>query len=192
MRKMRKRAHPEHPLQRTYVGTLEAAFPAAEAFVCSLKGEADRCLAEQKWRVTDIVEGGKIYPFNNMCVLEVAKDIFENAEKLQLRVQRTYETDGSRKRTGSLDSDVFMEEQEDVLRRQSSNAVPAFVMATQLFSDAAVVLWNGGTLDPILRERRQLGSSCIGETAGNGCRHHDYVTREWFGPCALQSCITSD
>lgn len=147
-RKVRKLARRETARRRQPVRSLESAFPSAEYFVASLNGEADRCLAEQKWRVTDSVEGGKVYPFNNRCVMELAHEVFQRAEKLELLGERRYEADGSRVWTNSLDSDIVMHEQHDVLERHKTETRPEFVMATQLFSDASFVSWNGGSFCP--------------------------------------------
>lgn len=68
-------------------GPLTSPFPTAAAFVTSLKGEQDRCLAEMQWKVTDVVEGG-VYKFFFRDVMDVAEEAFGRATEVQLRGKR--------------------------------------------------------------------------------------------------------
>jgi len=143
------------------IGPLETAFPSASAFVNSLQGEASRCLAEQHWRKTDIVDGKDVHVFYSRDVMVVALAAFMRATKVCLRGVRKYGPDGSVLRTGSLDGDLYIREQADVDcihsgKMHDGKELPVFTMATQFFSDATLVSKNGGKrqhviacLDPI-------------------------------------------
>jgi len=131
-------------------GPLESAFPTASAFVRSLKGEQNRCLSEQRWRETEISVRDKVYKFFSRDLMEVATEALVSATKVVLRGARRWGADGVRVRTNTLDSDLYLTEQEDVVRMHGGKthkgmALPVFVMGVQLFSDAALVSWNGGT-----------------------------------------------
>jgi len=130
-------------------GPLETAFPSASAFVNSLKGEATRCLAEQQWRKTDIVDGKDVHVFYSRDVMVVALAAFMRATKLCMRGERKYAADGSVLRTGSLDGDLYLKEQADVDgihggKMHEGKELPVFTMATQFFSDATLVSKNEG------------------------------------------------
>lgn len=144
-RERQRRADGAAPKRQRFCGPLESAFPNADAFVKSLKGEQDRCLAEQQWRMTDIVEEGRSYPFVSRCVVEVARDVFSTSEEVCLEGKATGV------RTGTLDSDLYLAEQADVkalhdLKKEyRGKMLRAFTLAVQFFSDSAVVSENGGT-----------------------------------------------
>jgi len=131
------------------IGPLETAFPSASAFVNSLQGEATRCLAEQQWRKTEIVDGKDVYVFYSRDVMAVALAAFTRATKRCMRGHRKYAADGSVMRTGTLDGDIYLREQADVDsihggKMHDGKELPVFTMATQLFSDATLVSKNGG------------------------------------------------
>lgn len=70
------------------------------------------------------------------------------------------EVDGDVVRTGTLDSDLYLNEQESVMNIHGKNgAGKCFVMAVQLFSDAALVSWSGGkpTMSRSAAGRLQFG-----------------------------------
>jgi len=132
------------------VGPLETAFPTESSFINSLKGETARCLSEQGWRVTDVTDGDDVYTFYSRDVMLVALEAFKRATSRCMRGQRKYAADGSVLRTGSLDSDLYLREQDDVDRIHAGrflngNPLKVFTMATQFFSDATLVSKNGGT-----------------------------------------------
>jgi len=136
------------------LGPLESAFPTAAAFVRSLKGEQWRCLSELKWRETDIIIRGVVYKFYSRDVMQVATDAMVSAIKVCLLGKRQLNDAGEVIRTNSLDSDVYLEEQADVQRlhagkKDNGKKMPPFTLAIQLFSDAALVSWNGSTLPPV-------------------------------------------
>jgi len=131
------------------VGPLETAFPTETSFVNSLKGATSRCLAEQGWRVSDIVDGDDVYKFYSREVMLAAFNAFKRATSRCMRGQRKFAADGSVLRSGSLDSDLYLREQDDVNRMHAGrflNGKPlkVFTVATQFFSDATMVSKNGG------------------------------------------------
>jgi len=131
------------------VGPLETAFPTEATFLNSLKGETPRCLSEQGWKVSDIVDGDDIYKFYSRDVMLAALRAFMRATRRCMRGARKTPADGSIIRTGTLDSDLYLREQADVDRIHSGkmlNGKPlqVFTMATQFFSDATLVSKNGG------------------------------------------------
>lgn len=147
-------------IKRGFCGPVETAFPDADAFINALDGEQERCLSEQKWRVTDIVEDDGSYPFISRCPMVVAEDAVTNAEEVDVEGRAEYDGDGDRLRSGTLNSDLYLAEQASVRRIHDGRCeyrgekLPAFVLAAQFFSDAAVVTDNGGTLrlwtDPVV------------------------------------------
>jgi len=135
------------------IGPLESAFPSAASFVRSLEGEKWRCLAELEWRETSIPVRGNVYAFYSRNIMTVATDALTTALKVCLRGQRKHDDRGNVVRTNSLDSDIYLQEQEDVHRlhagkKDGGNDMPPFTLAVQLFSDAALVSWNGSKFTP--------------------------------------------
>lgn len=131
------------------IGPLETAFPTESSFVNSLKGYNARCLAEQGWRVTDIVDGEDFYKFYSRDVMAAVLNSFMRATSRCMRGERKYAADGSVLRCGSLHSDLYLREQADVDRVHAGrflNGKPlkVFTMAAQFFSDATLVSKNGG------------------------------------------------
>lgn len=129
-------------------GPLESAFPSAASFVRSLDGEKWRCLSELEWRETDIVVRGTSFKFYSRCIMQVATDALTKALKICLRGERRHDAAGNIIRTNSLDSDIYLDEQVDVDRlhagkKDGEKNMPPFTLAIQLFSDAALVSWNG-------------------------------------------------
>jgi len=136
-------------------GPLTAAFPTAAAFVSSLKGEQDRCLSDMKWQVTDVVDGVP-FKFFFRDIMDVAHDAFSRAEKLQLWGKRLLSADGAMLRSNSLDSDVYLTQEADVLKIHANalhkgKPIRAFAMAVQFFSDATLLSWNGGEFSVLSR-----------------------------------------
>jgi len=130
------------------LGPMESAFGSATEFSGSFKGEQDRCLTEQGWRVTDIVISDQNFQFYCRNLWDVAVEAIVGAATLSLFGERRVRGDGSIIRSGTLDSDLYLEEQAHVFAEYKDHqADKMFVLATQLFSDAAVVSWSGGTLD---------------------------------------------
>ena len=128
--RLAKKTSLRKPLRRTIrdandkvvKGPLTSAFPTAEAFTTSLKGEQDRCLAKIQRQVTDMVEGD-VYKINFCDVMEVAQEAFGRATDVQLHGQRQIHDDSSIKRCNSWDCDVYLEQEADVLDVHA-NAIP--------------------------------------------------------------------
>lgn len=128
------------------VGRLQTMFLDAAAFVRLLKGEQDRAMLDKRWRVTDITVDGATVPFYSRDLMGVLVEAAEGAARIAVRGERRFGAGGERMRTGALDSDLFLEEQEDVFMVHSYDVKGnMFVMATQLYSDAALVSRSGGT-----------------------------------------------
>jgi len=147
-RKKGKNGKGKAPKLVVKLGPLESAFPSAASFVRSLKGEQSRCLSELEWRETDIIVRDKVYKFYSRDMLRVATDALTSAVKVCLRGERRHDPAGNVIRTNTLDSDIYLEEQADVSRlhagkRSRGKDVPPFTLAIQVFSDAALVSWNG-------------------------------------------------
>jgi len=148
------------------LGPLESVFPSAAAFVRSLKGEQWRCLSELKWRETDIIVRGNVYKFYSRDAMQVATDALTSAVMVCLRGEPTYNKDGEIIRNNSLNSDVYSEEQADVERlhsgkRDNGKNMPPFTFAFQLFSDAALVSWNGSKCLCVYSRILDVLSSCL-------------------------------
>jgi len=144
-------------------GPLTSAFPTAAAFVASLKGEEDRCPSEMKWKVTHIVDGMS-FDFFFRDIMDVAHDAFGRAGKVQLHGKRHVDADGSILRSNTLDSDVYLVQEADVLKIHANavhngKPIKAFAMAVQLFSDATLLSWNGGKLVSVLQCRCLFSSA---------------------------------
>jgi len=153
-RKKGKNGKGKPPKLDVKIGPLESAFPTAASFVRSLEGGKWRCLAELEWRETSIPVRGNVYKFYSRSIMSVATNALTTAVKVCLRGKRKIDEHGNVLRTNSLDSDIYIQEQTDVDRLHSGKKdggkdIPTFTLAVQLFSDAALVSWNGskyGTL----------------------------------------------
>lgn len=92
------------------------------------------------------------YPFVSRRDMEVGRDVISGAEEVVVEGRADYNSRNERVGTGALDSDVFLTEQVHLMRMHDGKKLlvgrkmKAFVIAVQLFSDAAVVFENGGTL----------------------------------------------
>jgi len=147
-RKKGKNGKGKMPKLAIKLGPLESAFPTAASFVRSLEGEQGRCLSELEWRETDIIVRDKVYKFYSRDMMRVATDALTSAIKVCLRGERRHDEAGNVIRTNTLDSDVYLEEQADVCRlhagkKHRGRDMPPFTLAIQVFSDAALVSWNG-------------------------------------------------
>jgi len=135
---------------QTMAGPVESAFPTASSFVNALDGEANRCLAEQQWRKTEMFDGDSVFLFYSRDVMVVALEAFMKATALCLRGKRLLAADGSVLLSNSLNSDVYLTEQTDVdqihaNKTYNGTLLKVFTLAIQLFSDATLVSWKNGT-----------------------------------------------
>lgn len=141
-------------------GPMETAFPTAASFTASLRDDADRCMQELDWRGTPFDVAGKTVHFYSRDLMKVLVETAESATKLVIKGERRKNVDGDVVRTGTLDSDLYLNEQESVMNIHGKNgAGKCFVMAVQLFSDAALVSWSGGkpTMSRSAAGRLQFG-----------------------------------
>lgn len=128
------------------LGPMQSAFDTAAKFVSSLRHEQDRFLHELGWRQTEIVIGEQTFTFYSRDLWDVAIDAILSAEELTLFGVRRVRGDGSIIRTGTMDSDLFLQEQDSVFAiHKLAPSDHVFVLATQLYSDAALISWSGGT-----------------------------------------------
>lgn len=129
------------------MGPMESAFESAAKFAASFKSEENRCLTDQGWRETKIVIDGQAFTFYWRDLWDVAVEAIVGAAERSMYGHRRVRGDGSIIRSGTLDSDLYLEEQARVFKEHKINSnEKQFVLATQLFSDAALVSWSGGTL----------------------------------------------
>lgn len=134
-------------------GPMQSAFDTAAKFVSSLRHEQDRFLHELRWRQTEIVIGEQTFTFYSRDLWDVAIDAILSAEELTLFGERRVRGDGSIIRTGTMDSDLFLKEQDSVFEiHKLAPSDRVFVLAAQLYSDAALISWSGGTSAGGVRE----------------------------------------
>jgi len=127
------------------LGPMESAFGSAAAFSASFKGEEIRCLTEQGWRETSIPIDGATYTFYWRDLWDAAVEAIVGAKERAMYGERRVRGDGSIIRSGTLDSDLYLEEQARIFEEHKLKPdEKLFVLATQLFSDAALVSWSGG------------------------------------------------
>lgn len=152
------------------LGPMEAAFPSASKFKTSLRCDADRCMQELKWMVADIKTEGQTATFYFRDLMTVLLDAAQNAKAIQLHGERRRTDDGHVLRSGTLDSDVYLAEQEDVMSdARHSGIANKFVMAVQMFSDSALVSWSGGAC---VRSALPSVCFCFCEPGLTVCRDH--------------------
>lgn len=127
------------------LGPMEAAFSSAHKFKASLRTDADQCMQDLKWMVADIKTASQTVPFYFRDLLGVLVNAAQQATCIKLRGERRWDADGNVVRSGTLDSDVYLAEQDDVLSDARHSGIDKkFVMGVQLFSDSALVSWSGG------------------------------------------------
>lgn len=153
-------------------GPMEAAFSSADAFVASLRADADRCMQELDWRETDFEIRNQKAVFYSRDLMQVLVEAAEGAKELDIRGERKLDANDKVVRTGTLDSDVYLDEQARVLDMHGRDGeAKVFTIAVQMFSDAALVSWSGGA----------SACSCCG-----ACM--------WWvsGPCGAFYCLETD
>lgn len=122
---------------------LRFRLPSANSLATAVNYEERRVLAVRGWMQTTIDIGGREYVFYFRDMLQCVLDALCSAAEVQLDGARLEPTsDGDERRSHTMNSDLFMEEQEDVRRVHGAAAHVAGVM---LHVDEAVVAWNGAT-----------------------------------------------
>jgi len=102
------------------------------------------------WQETRIRLGGETHVFHWRDLLDVMVESLETAADVSIMGQPEFTPAGARVRSETMNSDLFLNEQAEVLRRNKPIAgekpprfVP-FMVGTQMFTDGALVSWNGG------------------------------------------------
>lgn len=121
---------------------LRSLLPTPYSLVAAVRAEHRRVLAARSLKQVPITVGGGTYQFYFRDVLECGKDAVRDAEDVQpLGEVMAACADGSMRRTHSLNSNIFLNEQASVMRIYGSCAR---VMGTVVHADEAVISWNGG------------------------------------------------
>lgn len=127
------------------LGPMESAFPTAGRFVRSLEEDNERCLSELGWRKKLMGIRGTQYTFFSRDALAVAVDALETATDVRIAGDRSRRTaDAPVMRSETMNSDVFLDAEEDVLR-DHHHLGNSFTLAMQLYSDNALLSWSGGS-----------------------------------------------
>jgi len=148
---LERAAVPALPGQRRVFGPFESTFPTPGSFLRALSGEQDRCLYEMGWNETKICVGGVDYSFHWRDMLDLMVESLEMAGDVRIIGKPEFGPNGERIRSQTMDSDMFLDEQANVLFRNKpvQGSVPTrfmpFMVGTQMFTDGALVSWNGGT-----------------------------------------------
>eukprot|EP00170_Pyropia_yezoensis_P002922 contig_12259_g2929 len=116
-------------------------FSTASSFVTGLRAEQNRVVATLKWMKVPIEVGGSTYMFYYRDLLDAGVTALRSATTLDLDggVLPPAE-DGSRRRSSTLDADMFLAEVRAVVRLHGQRTRPLFV---SLHADAAVLSWSG-------------------------------------------------
>lgn len=95
--------------------------------------------------VADIKMDSRTVPFFFRDQMAVLVDAAQSAPSVSLHGERRVDANGNVVRSGTLDSDIYLSAQEDVASDARYSGIEnKFVMAVQLFSDAALVSWSRG------------------------------------------------
>jgi len=122
-------------------GPILTKFPTAYSFVAAIKAEQQRVLSKLHWDVTPIEVEGVTYPFYSRDLLTVILEELRHATNLQLWGEALGSgADGTRLRSGALDSDIFLDEQASLQRRRGNHC---FIVGVHVFIDEAVVSCSG-------------------------------------------------
>jgi len=108
--------------------------------------EQERFLHELGWRQTEIIIGEQTFTFYSRDLWDVAIGTILSAEELTLFGERRVRRDGSIIRTGTMDNDLFLKEKDSAFAiHKLASPDQVFVLAAQLYSDAALIYWSVGT-----------------------------------------------
>lgn len=122
---------------------LRERLSTANALCTAVKQEERRVLALRGWQQVSIEIGFRAYVFYFRDMLQSVLDTLRDAEDVELNGVRLEPTaDGDERRSHTMNSDLFLSEQEEVRRLHGEDAHVAGVM---LHMDEAVVAWNGAT-----------------------------------------------
>eukprot|EP00170_Pyropia_yezoensis_P004359 contig_17838_g4372 len=126
------------------VGQMTQRFRTPYSMVTAVRAEHDRVLAEREWRQVDIFECGQSNMLFYRSALKTGVQALQTADSVVLEgAPMQPAADGQRRRSGLLNSDMFLKEQAEVRRLHGPNA---YVLGFYLHSDEAVVSSNGSQL----------------------------------------------
>jgi len=119
----------------------QTKFPSAYSFVAAIKAEQRRVLSKLQWDVTPIEVEGVTFLFYSRDLLHVVLEELRGATNVQLWGEALGSgADGTRLRSGAMNSDIFLGEQANLQRRRGDHC---FVVGIYMFIDEAVVSWSG-------------------------------------------------
>lgn len=122
-------------------GFMTERFSSPYAFGAAVQTEQDRVLAMRKWRVSYITVAGVRHPLYFRDVLDAGLDALQSADDTVVEGRAPHPTaDGERRRSESLDSDLFLDEQADARQTHGEHA---YVMGVHLRSDETIISWSG-------------------------------------------------
>lgn len=111
------------------------------SLVTAVCREEARVLADRSWMRVLLSEGDGLYNYYHRDALDCAINALRNADDVQLLGEAPPPgPDGDRRRSRTMDSDLFLEEQADVQRIHRPDAK---VLGIRLHADEAVISWNG-------------------------------------------------
>ena len=147
---LERAARPVQPGGVQELGPFEKTFPTSSSFVRALSFEQDRCLYEMGWKETRIRLGGETHVFHWRDLLDVMVESLEMASDVRVFGEPEFSPGGERLRSETMNSDLFLDEQAEVMSR--NRPIPGekplrfmpFMAGTQIFTDGALVSWNGG------------------------------------------------
>lgn len=123
------------------VGQMSSRLDTPSSLVAALRAEQSRVLAERKWQQVPIEVLGKEFFMFFRDPLHACIDAMQTAESVVLEGAALEPTpDDERRRSGTLDADMYLEEQAEVRRLYGRDA---FVMGWHVHSDEAVISWSG-------------------------------------------------
>lgn len=121
---------------------LHSVFGTPYGLVAAVREEQRRVLAVRAWHKVAITVGSGTHTFFFRDVLKCATDALCSADDVELVGQRMEpDANGNARRSYTMNSDLFLQEQADVVRIHGAEAR---VLGTVLHADEAVISWNGG------------------------------------------------
>lgn len=125
------------------VNSLNDRMQTPHSLVTAVRREEDRVLAARNWMCAPMEIGEKVYSFFYRDMLLSVIDALKEARNVQLEgAPLEPDEHGEPRRSHTLNSDLYLEEQTDVRRIHGRGARTVGVM---LHMDEAVVAWNGNT-----------------------------------------------
>lgn len=135
-------------------GPVLGSFATSRAFLTATRRETNRVLAMRNWMKVPISVGGRTYSYYFRDILVAGLSALEKATQVsfgdsaELLAIDLDADDTTRVRHGTLDSDLYQAESQDVRRRHGPTAR---VMSIQLHADEAIVSWSGANYMFLIR-----------------------------------------